>query len=311
MQDEALARFLATGDHDPFRYGASQEGLSRAHDELIDGLIAEVKRRARGRRSPRVPKGFDPVSFSRAKLEPMVRGLFPRAEQDVVLAMLETSVVFVTRRNIERLLREESFLSSARTLANLYLGMVGAELLSEDSPRLVGFSEHMTCYVSPLYFREDDPFADFIVHEAAHVFHNCKRRTIGLPHTRRREWLLDIEFGKRETFAYCCEAFSRIAESTTKRVERVAMASRLGARHWPPDERVDPSEFADILEAACGARNGWKVILRRCAPVRVPRARYEPPNAVTAVILPSNLGDLCHTVTMLAESMSTVCWIGA
>jgi hypothetical protein len=62
-------------------------------------------------------------------------------------------------------------------------------------------------YVSPEYFAEDDPFADFIVHEAAHIFHNCKRVTIGLSETRTKEWSLDIEHRKRETFAYSCEAY--------------------------------------------------------------------------------------------------------
>jgi len=28
---------------------------------------------------------------------------------------------------------------------------------------------------APDYLTEHDPFADFIVHEAAHIFHNCKR----------------------------------------------------------------------------------------------------------------------------------------
>ena len=46
--------------------------------------------------------------------------------------------------NIEQLIRAQTFLSSAWTLANLYLGTVGAELLSEDAPRLVGLSEHKT-----------------------------------------------------------------------------------------------------------------------------------------------------------------------
>jgi hypothetical protein len=52
------------------------------------------------------------------------------------------------------------------------------------------------------YFRHEDPFADFVVHEIAHIFHNCKRRAAGLPETRMRDWLLDIDFRKRETFAY-------------------------------------------------------------------------------------------------------------
>lgn len=274
MSEDPLAHFLETGVHDEFRYGASCEGLNRAHDELLDGLIAEVLRRARGRRSPRVPKGFDPIRFARTKVEPMVRGLFPRKEQDIVLSMLERSVVFVTRKNVEKLMRAESFLSSARTLANLYLGMVGAELLSEDAPRLLGFSEHMTCYVSALYFRDEDPFADFVVHEAAHVFHNCKRETIGLAHTRRKEWLLDIDFKKRETFAYSCEAFSQILEMANKPAERRALADEFAEEPWVTQEhRVEPDEVAHLVTEASRARNGWKVILLGCAPARVPRVR--------------------------------------
>ncbi|EXI81722.1 MAG: hypothetical protein AW10_01030 [Candidatus Accumulibacter appositus] len=49
-----------------------------------------------------------------------------------------------------------------------------------------------------------------MVHEAAHIFHNCKRETIGRRATRTREWLLEIDFGKRETFTYACEAYSRL-----------------------------------------------------------------------------------------------------
>jgi hypothetical protein len=85
-----------------------------------------------------------------------------------------------------------------------------AELLGKTAPHLVGLSEETTCYVSPEYFSQDDPFADFIVHEAAHIFHNCKRAIVGLRQTRRKEWLLDIEYRKRETFAYSCEAYARL-----------------------------------------------------------------------------------------------------
>ena len=116
----------------------------------------------------------------------MVCGLFPRAEHDVVLAMLAKSVVFLTPENIETVLLEESFNHSAWTLANLYLAGLGAKLLSQDAPDIVGLSQDTTCYISPLYFHEEDRFADFIVHEAAHVFHNCKRNTLGLHETRSR-----------------------------------------------------------------------------------------------------------------------------
>ena len=123
-----------------------------------------------------------------------------------------------------------------------------------------------TCYVSPDYFAEQDPFADFIVHEAAHIFHNCERRTIGLRETRTREWLLDIQFRKRETFAYSCEAYARIIARAKSPAERRALAAEYGSERRLSEERVDPVEVASIVAEAANSRNGWKVILRRCAP---------------------------------------------
>ena len=38
------------------------------------------------------------------------------------------------------------------------------------------------------------------------------RRTAGLPETRRRQWLLPIDFEKRETFTFDRERYSRILE---------------------------------------------------------------------------------------------------
>lgn len=131
-------------------------------------------------------------------------------------------------------------------------------------------SEETTCHVSLEYFVGSDRFEDFLVHEAAHVFHNCKRRGVGLPYTRRREWLLEIAFRKRETFAYACEAYSRILELGKGPRERRALFTEL-ARKAPPADQVDPAEYVAILREAMAARNGWKRILARCAPPR--RAR--------------------------------------
>jgi len=211
---------------------------------------------------------FDTVALTRVKVQPMVPGLFKRAEQDLVLAMLERSVVFVTGANIEALLLALSFDGSAWKLANLYLASVGAELLGESAPRLVGFSEETTCYVSPEYFSQDDPFDDFIVHEAAHIFHNCKRAVVGLRETRRKEGLLDIEYRKRETFAYSCEAYARVIERARNPVERHALAEQYARAARISDERVDAAEVAAIVKGAAEARNGWKHILERCAPKR-------------------------------------------
>jgi hypothetical protein len=79
-------------------------------------------------------------------------------------------------------------------------------------PGLLGLSQETTCFVTSRYLEGRDKFDDFIVHEAAHVFHNWKREYAGLSFTRTKEWLLPIEFRKRETFAYSCEVYSRIVE---------------------------------------------------------------------------------------------------
>jgi hypothetical protein len=179
-----------------------------------------------GRTHEPVPENVG-VAFTRAKVEPMVRALFSKA--------------------------------------NLYLLSVGAKLLGKEAPQFVGISEEATCYVSPDYFAEDDPFADFIAQEAAHIFHNCKRRTIGLRETRTKEWLLDIEYRQRETFAYSCEAYASIVARAKNPAERRELAAGYGYERRISDERVDPSEVARIVAEAASARNGWKAILARCA----------------------------------------------
>ncbi len=278
-----IERYLRTGDTDPnaTAWGGSSfvERRTRAKKDLQDALVAEVRARTCTDEVPAVLRGLDLVAFTRGKVAPMVNGLFPRDEQPTVLAMLERSVVFLTPANIEQVLRDCEFPRSAWDIANLYLGSVGAELLGDEAPRIVGLSEATTCYVSPAYFEEDDPFADFVVHEAAHVFHNCKRRAIGLREIRRREWLLDIQFEKRETFAYSTEVYARIRERGRSASERRTLADEFAAGPGIMADHVVPSEVADIVGEACETRNGWKAILARCAPP--PRSRlHPPPNAL-------------------------------
>jgi len=221
------------------------------------------------------------VVLTRRKIAAMVRGLFPVREQEQVLAALERSVVFLTPATIVETLMSADWLSTAWDLANLYLGSVKAELLSPDAPRLVGLSEGTTCSVSAEYFATGHRFADFIVHETTHVFHNCKRRTIGLPETRTKEWLLEIEFRKRETFAYACEAYSRILELSRCSMERAYLIEELAAGSMPDDERVDAAEFLDILREAVSARSGWKRILGRCAERRAALREAKPRSQLT------------------------------
>src|ERR1043166_2370351 len=262
----SIQHFLRSGEHDPRFAGWSGEYLARAKEadaDLRQALIAAVKLRP-GKWPAILDMPSDPVAFTRTRVEPMVRGLFPRTEQPTVLRLLEHAVIFLSPENIDSVLQHTEWLATAWKLANMYLDAVGAELVSDDAPRIVGLSEETTCYLSPLYFQETKPFADHLVHEAAHIFHNCKRGTIGLKQTRRREWLLDLMFQKRETFAYCCEAYSRILALGSGPVERTRLLDQLAKGSMPGDERVDAVEYVEILREACSARNGWKRILARC-----------------------------------------------
>jgi hypothetical protein len=222
-------------------------------------LVAEVRRRTPNASVPVALDGLEVVAFTRAKVTPMVRGLFPRREQDSVLEVLSRSVVFLSPANIDQVLLETHWTSTAWDLANPYLASCEAPLLGEDALHIIGLSEETTCYVSSQYVEGGDGrFADVIVHEAAHVFHNCKRRAPGLDETRRREWPLELEFTKRETFAYACETYSRILELGGTPASRRDLLAELEQGHMPADERVDGGEYLAILREAVAARNGWE-----------------------------------------------------
>ena len=233
---------------------------------MREALVAEVLARTQNRPATALPDDLDFLQFTHQKFSGMVKGLFPKIEQAIVLSMLERSVIFLTPRNIVPVLREMPWLGTAWDLANLYLASHSAELLSDEAVPILGLSIETTCYVSADYFRSANPYDDFVLHEAAHVFHNCKRETLGLSHSRHREWLLEIEYRKRETFAYACEAYSRLLELGRDSKHRRDLLSELAAAPLPNDERVDGVEYLDILAEAIAARNGWKRILARCSP---------------------------------------------
>jgi hypothetical protein len=267
LADE-VERYLETGEYDLLFSAWPGNGWvekgRRGKRALLDALIAEVRGRSGGAAPPPVPGGLDVAAFARSRVEPMVRGLFARREQEAVLDLLARSVVFLTPANIAEVLASQHWLSTARGLANLYLQSMGAEPLSTDAPSIVGMSVGATCYVSCEYLRGQDRLEDYLVHEAAHVFHNCKRHTPGLAETRRREWLLPIAFARRETFAWCCETYSRIVALGRSPAARVALLAEVERGRMPCSGEVDGVEYVDILREAVAARNGWKRILGRC-----------------------------------------------
>lgn len=136
---DEIERYLRTGDTDPYHAAWSApsflERAQRAGADLKSALVADVSRRANGWQPPPALVAIeDLAAFTRTRVERMVRGLFPRAKQDAVLALVEKSVVFLTPSNIEEVLRDAQWPRSAWDLANLYLGAIGADLLADDTP---------------------------------------------------------------------------------------------------------------------------------------------------------------------------------
>ncbi len=284
--------YLETGQHDELG-GAWPgrtivESMQNARAARRAALCTAVQRQS-AKGTITVPAlDQEPQRLVRDRVAPMVRGLFPAGEQDIVLALLEHSLCVLTPANIEAVLTEAPWDHTAWSLANLYLGSIGAPLLAPDAPRLLGLSAETTCYLAVDTVARREPFVDVLVHEAAHVFHNCKRRTVGLPATRVREWLLLIDFRKRETFAYACEAYSAILRDASSASERRTLGAEFAAAPSPAEERVEPGELVDIVREACDARNGWKRILAGCAPLPAKRASPRITNVGTAATGPND-----------------------
>jgi hypothetical protein len=271
---EAIIRhYLETGDDVSRAELAYKPPFPRpTKQELQAALSVEVRKREREHPRAILPPNVDPLSLARTKAEPMVRGLFPAVEREPVQRALERSVIFLTADNIHEVITSARWLKTAWRVANIYLDSIGAEPLG-SGVQPVGLGEETTSYISLKYFSEDDSFADYVVHEMAHVFHNWKRVWTGLREIRHREFLLNIDFAKRETFAFACEVYSRIlclGQSPSERRQLLEQFGRKSQIAGTGEERV---ELLQILEAAVEARNGWKRILERCSDGRAKRLR--------------------------------------
>jgi hypothetical protein len=269
-QARQVLTYLETGDHNDalaaaWPGGTTLERMRNARAARRAALCSEIRKRGRGRSARWHAASGDIQGLIRERVGPMVRGLFPRSEQDVVLGFVARSVVVVTGANVERVLRETTWDHTAWSLANLHLGSMGAPLLASNAPQVVGLCEDRRCYLSGKYFQDDDPLADYLVHEAAHLFHTCKRRVVGLREKRGSEWLLPIAYGMRETFAYACEAYAAVCKGDPESRERAARLQLLEKQPPPGHRSVEPEVFLEIVREACALRNGWKRLIARCA----------------------------------------------
>jgi len=111
---QAIERYLRSGeyehDHPEWSGQNIMEKSKNGHDDHLRALVAEVKRRSKGRTHAPVPE-LDLASWTRRKLTPMVHGFFPEAEREAVLRLFERSVVFLTSDNIESVLLGQMWLA--------------------------------------------------------------------------------------------------------------------------------------------------------------------------------------------------------
>lgn len=138
----AIQEFLRTGDHAPlflqFPGNDHLDSIRGGHCTLVDALLAEMQSRASTVAPSRLTVlPLDIQAFSRQKVEPMVRGLFKRADQEAVITILESYVVFITPDSAPLLIKHDD-LHTAWLIANLYFRNIGADPISEHSPPIVG-----------------------------------------------------------------------------------------------------------------------------------------------------------------------------
>ena len=183
-----------------------------------------------------------------------------------MLSLVERSVVVVTPDNIESVVLDCDWLSSAWKIANVYLASAGAELLGNDAPSVVGFSEELTCFVSAAYFENGHPFSDSVV-----------TRQPTSPTTASTE---RPGCGRRERVSGSSTSTSGSARSSPTRVRRIrgswsGVGHRLSGGYSPGSSMRSASATAESTRAksrtssgqpgnvATGGRSSLPVVHRR------------------------------------------------
>jgi hypothetical protein len=194
------------------------------------------------------------------RLSPMVRGLVQRDWQDLALQELTRRTFVLNLPGTQAALEAElstGFLSTAWQVVWTFFADCGLKVPDERLD-IDGVSAGEYAHVRASALSTDDPYCDVVVHEGAHLLHYLKPARYGLYVRRGQERFVDVEFRKRELFAFACEAYSRVARKGSRKA-RILSAERMeaDAKSFPSDEIA---AIAALVGAAAQARNGWRVI---------------------------------------------------
>jgi hypothetical protein len=247
---DSVERFLSTGEHDPRFPGFEGNIVERRRrgTALLKDVLGRIVgwRAQRARRAPRVPT--DVPARIRARIRPLVVGLFPAKEVEALVGPLADRVVVVTPNAFAALIADVP-LRAAWDIANLLLDDLGAPPLADDTPSLDGLSAAGRAWVPARAVSTDIVFPDVIVHEVAHLTHMLHRSEFGLAGPGP---LVAVPPRRSETFAYACEVWAAAERG-------VATVDALLAESGHHDARVDRRALTALLLRASEG-GGWGVI---------------------------------------------------
>lgn len=253
---ESVERFLSTGEYDPRFPELSGNIVERRRRGTA--LLKDVLRRVVAWRAGRSPIAIrlppDVPDRVRARITPLVHGMFAPEEAAALVEPLAARVVVVTPSTFGALV-EDVPLRTAWDLANLLLDDLGAPPLADDTPSLDGLCAAGRAWVPPRAVAAEDVFPDVLVHEAAHLLHHVRRAEVGLPGDGL---LVPVRPRRRETFAYACEVWAAAAREPDAAAAR-ARAMALLAESGHHDARVDRAALTALLTRAADGE-GWGVI---------------------------------------------------
>jgi hypothetical protein len=252
---DAIERFLGSGEHDPGFAGWPGSMVERRRQGTA--ALRNVLCRVVGHRAAHAPLAarripVDAGAQVRARVEPMLRGLFPAGDAERLVAALPPRVVVLTPGCFGAHI-DDVPLHTAWDLANLLLDDLGAPPLADDIPELDGLCAAGRAWVLPRAFTATVPFTDVVVHEVAHLLHTLQPADVGLAGAPGP--LLAVPPRRRETFAYACEAWATLAGAAPE--DRHARVDAFRATRAVDDARVDRARLDALLVAGAGTGNGW------------------------------------------------------
>lgn len=270
-RSDAVERFLATGEHDPdFRAWPGARAARRAAGAAA---LAQVLRRVvdwRARHAPLAQSAApsDPGAAVRARIAPLITGLFRPERAAALIALLPLRVEVLTTRSLGQ--RGAALpLADQWSLANLLLDDMGAPPLADDTPQLDGICADGRAWVLPRAFAPGPPYTDVIVHEVAHLLHALSARDLGIGASGRP--LLRVAARDRETFAYAAEVWACVTRAASDPPARRDSVQRFERGAAAADARVDRGRLLAVLDAAARAEDdGWGAIRQALCGARRP-----------------------------------------